>query len=236
MQNQKIYQKLTQILDSSEESQVCKPERLDISELDSSIKEYMENEIKVLRYLNRRNLPHSWFYNSQEYLRISEKQCLLFPIKPKTNILIHKGQLTNGQNNINNLERYAIFGSPSEKSPTYLSEINQALMINSLPDCILAIDSKRLSEKRSVFIDPETISSSNESIGDSYFILGGIPKEAIIEVLYNKKVFVNSTYPRINLHNKFANYNPIKEKAKLKKEYEEKIDSEWNNLIISLRK
>lgn len=236
MQNQKIYQKLTQILDSGEESQVCKPERLDISELDSSIKEYIENEIKVLRDINRKNLPHSWFYNNQEYLRISERQCLLFPIKLKTDILIHKGLLINGQNNISNLERYAIFGNSSEKSPTYLSEINQALMINSLPDCILAIDTERLSEKRSVFIDPETISSSNESVGDSYFILRGIPKEAIVEVLYNKKIFVNPAYPGINLFDKFANYNPIKEKARLKKEYEEKIDSEWNSLIISLRK
>jgi len=236
MQNQTICQKLEKILDSNKESKNCKQKILELSELNPSIKEYIENEIKVLRDLNRKNLPLSWLYNSQEYLRIGKKQSLLFPINPKADILIHKGLLINGQNNISNLEKYAIFGSSSEKFPTYLSEINQALMINNLPDCILAINTKKLSEKRSVFIDPETISSFNEFIGSSYFILGGIPKEAIVEVLYNKKVFANSTYPKMNLLSKFTNYNPIEEKAKLKKEYEEKINSEWNRLIISLGK
>ncbi len=236
MQNKTIYQKLEKILSSSKESQDCKPEMLDISELDLSIKWHIENEIKILRDLNKKNQPRSWLYNNQEYLRINKKQSLLFPIEPKTNILTHKGLLVNEQDNLSNLEKYAIFGNPSEKAPTYLSEINQPLMINSIPDCILAVDTKKLSEKRSIFIDPETILSSNESVGDSYFILGGIPKEAIIEISYNKRIFANPEYQKMDLLNKFINYNPIEEKIRLRKKYEEKTDSEFYAIIISLRK
>lgn len=236
MQNQTIHQRLEQILNSETESQECKPKTLNIAELDASVREHIKGEIRVIKELNRKSLPLSWFYNNQKYLTIDKKQSLLFPLIPEETILIHKGILVNGQNNLHNLEKYAVFGNPSEKAPTYLSRINQALMINTVPDCILAVDTKKLSKKRSIFIDPETIYSSNEDIGDSYFVLGGIPKEAIIEILYNKRILLNPNYPRINILNRFVNYNPIKEKVILRKEYEKTADSEWTNILKSLRR
>lgn len=236
MQKQTIYQRLEQILSSETESKECKPETLDITDLDASVKEYLENEIRTIKEINRKRLPLSWFYNNQKHLAIDKKQSLLFPLIPEETIFIHKGLLVNGQNNLNNLEKYAVFGNPSEKAPTYLSGINETPMTNALPDCILAVDTKKLSKKRSIFIDPETIYSSNEDIGDSYFVLGGIPKEAIIEILYNKRTVSNPNYPKMGILNRFISYNPIEEKAQLRKEYEKTADSEWTNILKSLRR
>jgi hypothetical protein len=58
-------------------------------------------------------------------------------------------------------------------------------MTYSNPECqriILFIDKIKLMERRTVFIDPESIAEEpmfSDKLGDSYFVLGGIPREAI---------------------------------------------------------
>ncbi len=236
MESKEIHQKLEYILSSSNFSEECKIESLDISRLDQPYKETLESEMKILKYLNREDLPFSQFHGKKRYIIIDKEKSVLFPIKPRNKVLISKGILINGQNNLKNLEEYAIFGNPSERYPTYLSNINRSLLTYSTPDCILAIDTKKLSKKRSIFIDPETIKSSNESVGDAYFVLGGIPKEAIIEILYDKRILVNPEYPNKHILERFLNYDLLKEKERLTKKYEKDGDKEFYNLLKLIRK
>ncbi len=87
--------------------------------------------------------------------------------------------------NIDNLQRFGVFGNPSEQHGTYLQrpDAQMTLFGGAKTDISLFVDVKELLQRRSVFVDPETIRSrsvlSHERLGGAYFIVGGVPKEAI---------------------------------------------------------
>ena len=140
-------------------------------------------------------------------VRYMKGRILLYPTIPETNIngeeqnyLEHVGTLiyldTNSgrtNNNLENLRTHGVFGSPETNIPTYLmspaSHVAnfEAYRRSGSSRIDLMVDKKILLEKRNIFVDPETIEHIDEPVyllgdqlGNSYFVLGGIPKEAII--------------------------------------------------------
>lgn len=131
------------------------------------------------------------------YTNLTSKRIYLLPIEPDTTyksldwgILVHQGLIINGTNNIENLLRLGVFGNPSIDSPTYIMKMGSGILTGTRGpkdygnEVTLFLDKRKLLEKRSIFIDPETIGKNGETLtgdieGHSFFVLGGIPKEAI---------------------------------------------------------
>jgi hypothetical protein len=125
--------------------------------------------------------------DGKSYLPAVDPAAIHADIK-KYGFLEHDGLVVNGGNNINNLNTHGVFGNPNVRAPTYLCRPSHSLAFY-VGDEQSAIDFEvslvvRLDElmrRRSLFVDPETFSMpvSWEGIGDSFFVLGGIPREAI---------------------------------------------------------
>ncbi len=110
----------------------------------------------------------------------------------------HRGVIegANG-NNIENLVVHSCFGSPEVVVATYIAHPDGQVLtfqenvfgvrkITSRVDLLL--DPAKLLEYRNVFVDPETISEEGfgqfgpkDVFGHSFFVVGGIPKEAIVD-------------------------------------------------------
>ena len=118
-------------------------------------------------------------------------------------VLVHDGYLIKyiykfdgrGRVSLDNTEQViqnGIFGNPSTTDMTYLKIDGAGIAGNELMDhdvkkssrVRLFIDPDKLAQSRSVFSDPEPFYSRLEGdvIGQSYFVLGGIPAEAIIGI------------------------------------------------------
>jgi hypothetical protein len=142
------------------------------------------------------------------YLKFKNKRIYLLPTEPDTStpfedygLLVHLGLVVNGTDNFQNLSRYGVFGNPYSEFPTYIMKHGANIMNNGfgLADEVdriaLFIDKKQLLKKRSIFIDPESIGGDgSDMVGDieghSFFVLGGIPKEAIHSYRYYPEGFV----------------------------------------------
>ena len=91
-------------------------------------------------------------------------------------------------NNYDNLAQVGVFGSPDFGIPTYLQSYGTRLVApnadkrvkKSEPVC-LYIDANILVKNRSVYPDPEGLMKTPE-LGNSFFIIGGIPAKAIIAI------------------------------------------------------
>lgn len=167
---------------------------------------------------NSRNPATEWspFYRKwktaeiREYLTISGTRIYLLPVehiqpvKPGwDNLLVHYGQtIGNGWSNLENLSQRGVFGVPSLDYPTYL--MAQGANIQTFGTCIegqcdgvtIFIELEKLLEKRTLFIDPETIGWNGDNPlvpdveGHSFFVLGGIPKEAIKEIRSHREGYI----------------------------------------------
>ena len=140
----------------------------------------------------------------------SQNDISLYPINPDTTheytgmdegVLVHKGFIINGGNNIENLRRYGVFGDPDITFPTYLMRPGSNPVVYGRKDSRVAlfVDKKKLMDKRSIFIDPESIAEDpylNDKLGDSYFVLGGIPGEAIVGFRKESKEYEIRPYPK----------------------------------------
>jgi hypothetical protein len=111
------------------------------------------------------------------------------PVDPA--ILIHRGHVlietaASNYDNRDNLSQVGVFGSPDFGVPTYLQSHNsQEVSPNVDPRarksqkvCIY-LDADKLVKYRSLYPDPEGLLKTSE-LGNSFFVLGGIPAAAII--------------------------------------------------------
>lgn len=81
-------------------------------------------------------------------------------------------------------------GLKAIKSPedvfTYISTSGNYIECGNVwerPNCQVIIDAKKLSDERSIFLDPESLEGINEhELGKAFMILGGIPEKSIIEI------------------------------------------------------
>ncbi len=131
-------------------------------------------------------------------VRFENKRLVLYPVEPDTKLnetdfgqLYHKGLLfiDNYPDNLTNLKEKGVFGSPEKNMTTYLMKCG--INIKTFDSLMghgrvrLWVDKKELMKRRSVFTDPETIHDNyfHEKMGDAYFVLGGIPRESIIDFM-----------------------------------------------------
>ncbi len=105
--------------------------------------------------------------------------------------LMHRGIISLAPWGLTGFGKYGVFGSPDAKMPTYLTPKSMMGEQESAPGldaevktAYIWVISKELSERRSIFADPKTIHSPGSEadagpLCSRYFVLGGIPKEAI---------------------------------------------------------
>ena len=101
-------------------------------------------------------------------------------VKLKGETLIHVGIVEGSEE--------SVYGDQSDNAATYLMVEGSDILTNDQANTgrrTLVVDTEKLFKLRSVFVDPETIYSEvpGDTLGKSFFILGGIPKEAITQVL-----------------------------------------------------
>lgn len=94
--------------------------------------------------------------------------------------------------NYENMWRRGVFGNPDKQTPTYLKTRYASLCSNQLSleleqggyKIRVLVDEGVLLKHRSIYLDPESLHGRSrrfgDRVGDSYFLLGGIPKEAIL--------------------------------------------------------
>ncbi len=114
----------------------------------------------------------------------------MLPAKPEGSYLVHIGILD--ERTKASLKEYGVLGNPSESVATYLSTGNwggecYSEMAEKDSIVIVTLKMQELLQRRNMFIDPESIDEnmfsrwSNE-LGKIFFVLGGIPHEAIDEI------------------------------------------------------
>ncbi len=105
-------------------------------------------------------------------------------------VLIHKGFfIGDGINNLEQLSQTGIWGNIDRKYATYMKLPNSKIKPNSPSEVAwkfklpvtLTLDTRKLLELRTVFSDPEPLVTS-EPLGESFFVMGGIPATAIIDI------------------------------------------------------
>lgn len=199
---------LKQIIEEKEpESKIVKPRRISEEDvLDEFISEYLS--FLSLNYSENNGFSEGYRHwrkaLEKGFIEINEGKVSLVPVQPdyntfgiqkkEENYLIHKGLIKyNGKNNLTNLEEFGVFGDPNEKIPTYLMTDSEAFTFprfEASNEVYLCIDKRELLKRRTVFIDPNSIETSiykdcilidigDIILGNSFFIMGGIPKEAI---------------------------------------------------------
>ena len=209
---------LSAILKASPPSPLVKPEMIRAEDIQGPAHWYLTGIERTVAANERTRKVVS---EQEQYgIKIASDKVFLFAINPDCRIvgrdeepdygmLVHLGLFINGTDNIQNLLQYGVFGDKEVNHPTYLMRPNSGIVPlgwgtgkrRSVENQVtLFIDKQKLLERRSVFIDPETIempiihqmpkemmraevhpSFLGNRRGDSYFVLGGIPQEAIIE-------------------------------------------------------
>lgn len=115
------------------------------------------------------------------------------PIKQIPEQLGHISELDTIKNNLKGAQ---VFGSPQSDEYTYLQTIDF-----SVEGCIddesegrrygrVYLDSAKLSDKRNIYLDPESLHITDYEYGYSFCVMGGVPLEAIsgIDVIRAKKL------------------------------------------------
>ena len=131
-------------------------------------------------------------------------------------------------NNLENLEKQQVFGDPRNDYPTYLMRSNQSITTGQITESVdqgsngqhitrLTIDSDKLLNQRRLYTDPEGPFEEHrgkKEFKNCFFILGGIPKEAI--KLFEVKENVSSEWIQVN-YDEFLNIKKKIPQCKLKK-------------------
>jgi len=191
------------ILENGADSDIVKPDLIGIHNVKGLVLErLMLWELCLEKELAEED--HSEFYRklirAKEMdvgIRFEQKKAYLDPLgfdrldqlsDPHADYLAHIGSLFGTEaNNLTNLRERGVFGNPDPQYPTYLmrhASGTTTLTNGSLYGISLFIDKTKLCERRTVFIDPESITEDGwlrDVLGHSYFIVGGIPREAIVE-------------------------------------------------------
>jgi len=110
-------------------------------------------------------------------------------------VLIHQGiTKTHSVNNILQFSEKGIFGDTGEDVPTYVKTFGSKMFGNlpytthekgTNPNYVtLYINPYKLRDYRSIFTDPEPLFSNipSDKLGESFFVMGGIPAKSIIGV------------------------------------------------------
>ncbi len=194
---------LDDILEKGAESKIVKPTSLRIGDVAQSELRYaFEYWNYLMRFVNEcgesflsRRHP-SFFHDYCKLIEatkldygvsIENEELVLYPIEPDIALLSHFGlMIVKPYNNLRNLREHGVFGCPDSRYPTYLARHGSYISISDTTGfdrLTLIIDKDKLMQKRNIFIDPETIdedSKMKDKLGNSYLVLGGIPREAII--------------------------------------------------------
>ena len=195
----KKIEELIQAIRTGAKSSVVKPERIGTRDLGFPT----STDLLFVERALREGLDTTKYRSFLEIVKqgfgtIEGKNVYLYPVNPITtqkdidyfglNRLGHRGVIVNGSNNIENLYNLGVFGNPDPSRATYLSRVGVSPVCYGNWDVTLFVDKTKLMKKRNVFIDPETIGDNQlpgeqiERVGDYYFVLGGIPREAITHV------------------------------------------------------
>ncbi len=129
---------------------------------------------------------------SNGYAQIREGQVQLLPVINPPNLL-HRGVFD--EKTIHSLQEQGVFGNPNSRYATYLSSSNwsgetYSEMEDRSKIVILQLNTSELLRRRSVFIDPESLNeyclcgNGLSELGKMFFVLGGIPKEAISDLWF----------------------------------------------------
>ncbi|MFA6197552.1 MAG: hypothetical protein WC734_00145 [Patescibacteria group bacterium] len=107
----------------------------------------------------------------------------LLPLKILPEQLGHVTELENLQRHIDN--GGAVFGSPEEKTPTYLQTVDFAVEGYMDDETVgrryarVYVNSQALKLKRNVFLDPESLHVTDYEYGYAFCVYGGVPNTAI---------------------------------------------------------
>lgn len=104
-----------------------------------------------------------------------------------SNRFFHIGRVNYKSNSLDNWNYFGVFGCPDPNFPTYLTRDGYYTAptphkFHENPAVEIWIDKQKLLKRRSLFIDPESIAARPLDFPGSYFVVGGIPKEAIISI------------------------------------------------------
>ena len=174
-------QDLTALLQSAPASAIVKPARITARDIERPAATFLawysdtrpnHNDYPLLQTAVERGCIH-----------IEEGRAILVPIIPTDSVLTHRGVLD--EQRLAMLREQGVFGNPERRHPTYLhgsgyiGEINAASAPHD-QHVVLKISVPLLLERRTIFIDPESI-DEYMALGKSFFVCGGIPKEAIVD-------------------------------------------------------
>jgi len=181
---------LLKLIEEAPESRVVKPS---VITKDSVYSESDSGYIGDFMYYLEREKEEYPDYG----MKIIDGELSLFPINPNFKVLEYRTCLTN---NLTILENWGCFGEPDYNKkfyhinkysatapitgkikPRILKEHSKNEKIHICEPITLIIDKEKLMEKRSIFINPFSILGDTKfPLGNSYFIVGGIPKEAVM--------------------------------------------------------
>jgi hypothetical protein len=170
---------------------IIKPSRITAENRRISLilQQYIENCELMLNNISENS--HLQEAISKGYIEVKEGRVALLPVTPRFEYLEHRGfwdfktRMVMGQ--------YRIIGNPSWLMPTYLCSHDWHGVAygwlfpefdHSLVKTFAKISTKKLLETRNVFVDPESLDDSfaKTDFEKSFFVLGGVPKEAITEM------------------------------------------------------
>ncbi len=195
-------EELVHAIRTGAESRVVKPERIGVQDATC----YLKAPLGLIERALREGLDTPRYKGFLEMAKqkfgakIEGQNAYLCPVTPITqmksdfnypdlNYLSHLGMIVNGSDNIENLRNQGVFGNPNSARATYLARLGVSPTTCGNHDVVLSVDKTRLMEKRNIFIDPETIGGNQllkgypvEEVGDFYFVLGGIPREAVTHI------------------------------------------------------
>lgn len=199
---------LREVMGEAPESPIIKPARIGKGDIDNArVTEYLDDLESWYRkgeISEDDPLMRGW-KNCQEagYIEIDPQGKVFFlPVDPRLvakkgksfSFLLHHGELQGKGNNRANLQQNGVFGNPDQRCPTYLMLHDSGMTTFPRKDegeqVDIQINIGKLLERRSIFIDPESMSLcgvtpphyTRDKFGDSYIILGGIPKESIDQI------------------------------------------------------
>ena len=184
---------LTELLESGPESKIVKPAEVYRENIKGPVKKRLGVWYQFV--LSRKDVPlesipkYQCLVELQEQgsLMIKGEEAYLLPVVPDSVVLAHAGLIfTENGSNLSSLRRYGVWGNPDEDFPTYVKTPHCSVTGSQEPDIALHIDTQELVKRRSVFIDPESVTGEGTGLGTiegvlgkTYFVCGGIPREAI---------------------------------------------------------
>jgi len=142
-------------------------------------------------------------------MKLIDDEMLLFPVNAvKVREVLRSHSLNNhtlehtgyayayGVDNIAQVRQFGVFGGKNKSLATFLKSLGSGMKTNEVYEIDqiknpvrLIVDIGILNGLRSIFTDPEPTWSNLQSdiVGESYFVLGGIPAKAITRVEYGQQ-------------------------------------------------